>query len=338
MMSMKKFNLIYIVAFLIFILLAISIFMKIDNSVTFYGFAENKETEINMENPIEVIKIHVTTGQKVEKGDVLLDVLSSTLPIKISNTVYSIEELQTKYNLWKSDLDWRISQYNIELTNKTTQIQYEIDQLNAELDKNKKLAEQIKSISTTKKEEGSIKNPSYLRIQALNEELTNSKKIITTELNNLKSERFASNNPLLSRIKILEDELKHYNTKLENQTILAPSDGLIGNVHCKEDEKISSFNPLITFYEESPTMVIGYIHEDLLLKININDTIEVFSSSRPEIHNIGVVKNLGSRIVEIPPRIRKIKELKTFGREIIISIPPDNPFLQKEKVILTLNQ
>ncbi len=335
---MKKFNLIYIVAFLLFILLAISIFMKLDNSVTFYGFAENKETEINMENPIEIKKIHITTGQKVKKGDVLLDVVSSSLPIKISNAIYSIEELQTKYNLWKTDLDWRISQYTIELTNKTMQIQYEIDQLNAELEKNKKLIEQVKSISNGQKEKGSLKNPIHLKIKALNDELSNTKKIISTELNNLKSERFASNNPLLSRIKILEDELEYFKTKLERQTIFAPSDGLIGNVHCKEDEKIPSFNPLITFYEERPTLVIGYIHEELLLKVNIKDSIDVFSSSRPNIQKMGVVKNLGSRIVEIPPRIRKIKELKTFGREIIIEIPPENPFLQKEKVILTLKQ
>ena len=113
-------------------------------------------------------------------------------------------------------------------------------------------------------------------------------------------------------------------------------DGLIGNVHCKEGEKISSFGTLITFYEESPTLVVGYIHEELILKINIDDEIDIYSSSRPEIQNKGVVKTLGSRIVEIPPRLRKIKELKTFGREIIIEIPPDNPFLQKEKVILNL--
>ncbi len=81
---------------------------------------------------------------------------------------------------------------------------------------------------------------------------------------------------------------------------------------------------------------MGYIHEELILKININDSIDIFSSSRPDIQNKGIVKTLGSRIVEIPPRLRKIKELKTFGREIIIEIPPDNPFLQKEKVILNL--
>jgi multidrug efflux pump subunit AcrA (membrane-fusion protein) len=143
---MKKFNLIYIVAFTVLIVLLLSLTIKFDRSVTFYGFAENKETEISMENPVEVMKIYVTTGQKVEKGTVLLNVISSSLPIKISNTEYKIEELQTKYNLWKTDLDWKISQYTIELNEKTSSIQSQIDHLNAQLEQNKILAQNLKSI------------------------------------------------------------------------------------------------------------------------------------------------------------------------------------------------
>jgi HlyD family secretion protein len=331
---MNKFNLIYIIAFAIFLVLLASLTLKPQNTVTFYGFAQNKETEISLDNAVEVVNIHVTTGQKVEKGRVLLDVISSSLPVKISKTSYAIEELKSKYQLWKTDLDWRISQYQIELKEKTSKIQAQIDQLNAKLDQNKQLVNNLKSIK--KENKSSFKNPVYIKIEALKDELNYSKSLITTEIKSLKSKRFAINNPLLSKIKSLENELKYFQTKKQKQTILAPSDGLVGNIHCKEGEKKNSFAPLVSFYEESPSLVTGYLHEDLLLKININDTIEVLSGSRPEIQNIGIVKTLGSRIVEIPPRLRKIKDFKTYGREIIIDIPPNNPFLQKEKVVLNL--
>ena len=333
---MKKFNLIYFVAIMICILLLYSLFFKADNSVTFYGFAENKETEISMDNAIEVEEIFVTVGQKVEKGDSLLNVVSATLPLKISDTEYKIEELETKYNLWKSGLDWKISQYKIELNENTGKIQSQIDQLNAELENNKKLSKTIKSIDSDPNTNYEIVNPTLIKLEALNEALNHTKGIINTQINNLKSKRFADNNPLLSEIRALEVQLTHYQERKKEEVIIAPTNGLIGNVHCKEGEKISSFGALISFYEESPTLVLGYIHEELILKIKINDSIGIFSSSRPDIQNKGIVKTLGSRIVEIPPRLRKIKELKTFGREIIIEIPPDNPFLQKEKVILNL--
>ena len=335
---MKKFSLIHIVALLIGVILVISFSFKMNTTVTFYGFAENKETQINMENSVEVTKIHVTTGQKVKKGAVLLDVSSSILPVKINDAVYSIEELKTRYDMWKLDLDGRISEKTILLKERTSDIQAQINQQIAQLEKNKKLASNLKSIDLNNTEKSDIKSPILLRIDALKEELEYSKTSIATQINNLKNERYAANNPMLSRIKILEKELSYYTIKKEKETIVAPSDGLIGNIHCKEDEKIASFSPLVTFYEESPTLVVGYIHEDLLLKVNLQDEVTVFSTSRPDIQNTGIIKTLGSRIVEIPPRIRKIKELKTYGREVIIEIPPDNPFLQKEKVTLTLNQ
>ncbi len=333
---MKKFNLAYAVALVVLVTLFVSLTSKLDNSVTFYGFAENKETEINMENPIEVKKIHVTTGQKVKKGDILLDVLTSNLPIKMSNTNYKIEELQTTYQQWKSDLDWRISQYKIELNEKTSKIQSQIDQYNAQLYQNKKLTENMQSITVESKKQGAFQNPIQLKIKALKKELYFTRNIIKTEINNLKSERFADNNPTLSKIKGLEKEMEYYQNKEDKQTIVAPSDGLIGTIHCRKGEKISSFQTLITFYEESPTLVIGYIHEEHILKVNVNDTIKISSGTRNNIQNIGIVKTRGSRIVEIPPRLRKIKEFQTYGREIIIEIPPNNPFLQKEKVILNL--
>ena len=45
---------------------------------------------------------------------------------------------------------------------------------------------------------------------------------------------------------------------------------------------------------------------------------------------------MGSRIIEIPDRLRKNPTFKTYGREIQVEIPSDNQFLQKEKVILKL--
>lgn len=334
---MKKFNLAYGTAFVIIVILLSCMAFDMDDSVTFYGFAENKETEINMENPTEIKKIHVTTGQKVKKGEILMYVISSDLSVQLSTTNYQIEELQTKYQLWKSDLDWRISQYKLELNEKTSKIQAEIDQYNAQLEQNKRLVASMGNGSIPDPKANETANPIALRIKALTKERNYAYSIINTEISKLESERFASNNALLSQIKSLENELEHYENKKQSQTIVAPVDGLVGSIQCKEDENIPSFQTLITFYDESPTLVIGYIHEEHMLKVNVNDTISIFSTTRPGIENIGIVRTRGSRIIEIPMRLRKIKDFITYGREIIIEIPPDNPFLQKEKVTLNLS-
>ncbi len=106
----------------------------------------------------------------------------------------------------------------------------------------------------------------------------------------------------------------------------------------KEEIFSASFNTLITFYEENPTLVKAYVHENMILQVNEGDTLEVFSSLHPDHRCLGVVTGLGSRIVEIPERLRKLPEVKTYGREVLVSIPRDNHFLQKEKVVLDLNR
>ena len=62
----------------------------------------------------------------------------------------------------------------------------------------------------------------------------------------------------------LKNEIKYYETEKEQLAIRAPSDGLIGNINCKEGEHISAFTTLLDFYERHPTMVKGYVHESLI--------------------------------------------------------------------------
>jgi len=206
---MKKFNLAYGSAFAIIILLLVCMAFDMDDSVTFYGFAENKETEINMENPTEIKKIHVTTGQRVKKGEVLLDVISSDLSVQLSTTNYQIEELQTKYQLWKSDLDWRISQYKLELNEKTSKIQAEIDQYTAQLEQNKKLVASMGDGPSSNASSGSTSNPLDPRIRALTKESNYVYCIINPQISKLESECFASKNAQLPTRTKVENKLKH---------------------------------------------------------------------------------------------------------------------------------
>ena len=120
---MKKFSPLHIAAIIAGIILVASFSFRMNNTVVFYGFAENMETQINMDTPVEVSKIYVNTGQKVKKGDVLIDVFSSILPVKINNATYSIEELSTEYSIWKSDLDGRIAETGLLLNEKRNEIE-----------------------------------------------------------------------------------------------------------------------------------------------------------------------------------------------------------------------
>jgi multidrug resistance efflux pump len=114
--------------------------------------------------------------------------------------------------------------------------------------------------------------------------------------------------------------------------ILAPFDGLIGNINCKEKEFIPSQTTLVAFYESSPSSAIAYIHESLSVGINIGDSLIITSTLRPGRDLGGIIMGKGHRIVEIPERLRKIAEYKMYGMEVYIRLSAPNDLLQKEMI------
>lgn len=328
---MKKINIIYIVAIAVGILLwrISGNFQK--ESLIFYGFAENKETEINTEYPVEVKKIYVTTGQKVKAGMVLADTEQANLPKKREEAGFKIEELKAEKKQVTAELKGEIRQLKAQKRRRTGEIDSEIALLERKARQNRELLENVG---------GNATGESYIdaKIDALKLE----KSLVTTpidaEIDKLKAELKSAGNPQDARIRSLENEMDFYKNKTAKFALTAPSDGLIGNIHVKEAEFVPSFNTLITFYEENPTLVQGFVHESMILQVAIGDSLGVVSSLHPEASCRGIVTGLGSRIVEIPSRLRKIQEIKTYGREILIKIPRKNSFLQKEKVILKLEK
>ena len=92
---------------------------------------------------------------------------------------------------------------------------------------------------------------------------------IDLEIQNLKNELKTIGLPADIQIDKLKNEQAFYKKEEEQLSIYAPTDGLIGNVHYREGENVSSFNTLISFYERNPTLVKGFVHENLILQVNV---------------------------------------------------------------------
>ena len=328
---MKRINIIYIFAILVGLLLwqASGNFQR--ESLVFYGFAENKETEINAEYPVEVKKIYVTTGQKVTAGTILADTEQADLPKKQEEALFKIQELKAEKIEASSKIKAQISGIKARITMKKGEIDSEIALLRRKSEQNRKLLEDIGN-------SGEGESMTDVKIASLEKEKSLIITPLEVEIDRLKAELRASGIPRNAQIESLESEINFYKNKTEKFALTAPSDGLIGNIHVKEAEFVPSFQTLITFYEENPTLVQGFVHESMILKVAVGDSLDVISSLHAKASCRGVVTGLGSRIVEIPSRLRKMQEIKTYGREILIKIPRDNSFLQKEKVVLKLGE
>ncbi len=331
---MKKINFHFLSIFLIILSLVIFNLKYGNETFVFFGFAKNKETEIRLEHPVVVNKIYVTSGKKVTKGALLLKVTRSELKLEKSDIKHEIARLESEYQIWKTGLETMKSKLKAEKRAITNDINSQIRQFESGIEINKNLIKDLKSIRPAMDEEGL--SPNKIKIAGLKEELKLHLNSLNSEIYRLRKEIKAPKNPLKIQIAQLKEELEFNHQETEQLSIYAPSDGVVGSIFCKVGEQFSSFSNLITFYEENPNVIKGYVLETLMLHVKEGDSIWVNSAVNSLSTCRGKVIGLGSRVVEIPERLRKNPDFKTYGREIVIAIPLTNSFLQNEKVVLKI--
>lgn len=301
--------------------------------LTLYGFAETKETEINLNFSVMVDELYVLSGQSVKEGQILLRAKRLDSDIKFEDQEMKISEINAKKRIWRSEQEGKLKTLESSYLQKIGDVKAKIYAINNKLAQQKELYKGLDNIEAN--QELPANHPSKLRIAAYEEERRNIEKRYQLDLTNLQSIIAKGTKDDDETIKRLRAEYKHVQDNKEIVVdIVAPTDGLIGNVHCKEGEHITDYRTLISFYEPNPTLVKAYVHEDYLVKVDIGDEFKISSIKDATQTYTGKVVGLGSRIVEIPARMRKVPEFKTYGREVVIRLPAKSKFLQNEKLTL----
>lgn len=298
---------------------------------SFYGFAENKETEINFNYSVVIGDIKVRPGEFVKEGTPLIDLYRIKAKEVMADESYKIADLRAKETIWKTKMENDLKELGLKKKLEVDKITTAIQKIKEQIAFDQSLYKDLKTVQNSEKKYAPLSS----KIVALERELDFVESSYANQVKAIEVELSIGKNPYTIAVERLQAEQQFSEaTKKQFSQITAPTDGVIGNIHCKEAEHIPSYKTLVTFYEPNPTLVKGFVHEDLLLHVSLQDTFLIRSTKNPEMKCKGEVIGLGSRIVEIPERLRKIVGIKTYGREVLVAIPPYNQFLQKEKVIL----
>ncbi len=326
-------NPVYLFAVIVSVLIYRSLKEYQHAQVEFYGFAENKETDINLDYPVEIVRVLVVPGQFVQKGTPLAEVINARIQQGIEEDNLGIQVLAAKERIGQTEEAGRIEALELEKSNRLAAIQQKINQAKSELAYQTSLWEGLKTIQPTGLSDF---HPEKEKIRSLEMEYQQAMASYDQEIKSRKENAriqrglyFQESARIQSGIRLKEERLQHFQ-------ITAPHDGLVGNIKCREGEFFDAFVSLISFYEANPTQVKAFVHENQIIHVDLGDTFQVSSIKDNELRYRGVVIGLGSRIVEIPERMRKIPEIKSYGREVTIELPPDNALLQKEKVRLSI--
>lgn len=292
----------------------------------FYGYTENKETQLSVDFGAFVEKIFVLPGQVVKKGDVLLELNKSSFDKDIGSIDKSIEEINEKRQLNELEIRTAIQKIKTESSKKITQIE-----TNIKVEESKWQYDKEKIDPALRNDKSPIKHPSLDKVEQLKKEIEAEQKSSNLLIEAYESQLIKLRNASAEIDKLVLNK-KYLVKEKDKLKILAPLDGLIGNVNCKPGEYISSENTLISFYEQYPTAAIGFVHESLSLKVKTGDSLLLTSTLHPDQSIRGIITGKGHRIVEIPERMRKVPDYKTYGMEVYVSIDSKNNFLQKEMV------
>lgn len=329
---MGKINSLYLYVAILGVLLFVVFRPDFHKELSFYGFAESRITEINYNYAVVVDEILVKPGQKVKAGQVIMNLSRRKSKETLADQGFHIAQLKAEETLWRQKKESEIEELTMSHRARMAELEREIVSTEKELAYKKSLMEDLQSIDPI---ETSFK-PLQDILASYQQEKVDVSQMYEIKINGLTEELSLGKNPYSEQIKRHAAE-RQFDESQENIPIqvIAPSDGLIGNISCKEEEHIQAYSTLLTFYEPHSGIIEGYVHEDLTLQVEIGQQYTISSLKDETISFPGKVIGLGSRIVEIPSRLRKIEAIKAYGREVLIEISTDNSFLQSEKVSIT---
>ncbi len=282
---------------------------------SFLGFAENKQSDINSDQDMLVVRVHVALGDHVKKGDTLIYGFKPELDEEIRQADLSKDGLYARIDKEAEEVKAEISRLQNELEVRESALEAKIEQAREE-------SGFYSGLTGSKAD----KNP---EVASLEKELTSVRESYNRLMTRYRQLQ-KSPNPVQSQIRQADARKSYAEARKRGLVITAPFDGIIGNVAIREGENIKSFTPIVTMYEPTPPMVIGYISEKNTSGISVGDSVVITSLYHPDKTSSGIVMAIGHRIIEIPEKFRKVADVKTYGVEVYIRINSGNAFFQKE--------
>ena len=298
---------------------------------TFFGIAETEPRILNFDHDLSVREVFIKAGDKIKAGDTL--------------AIFHRAELDEN----------EFSQYREMITNETARaaeraiLEKEKEVVQARLNVDiRELAIDIKLLQTedsimmvyrgnlygqsTPVQNRVIKE----RIEGLQKQMEDLKHQAEEELLVLSAKISATDQIAAEKANKLKGQLTMIATERERLVLISPINGYVEDVYFSVNAMIPAHKDLVKINPDAPNKIIGFIHETNEVPLSIGSNVEMTSFNRPGIVSTGLIVGVNPKMTELTLRLRKFIDLRSWGREVYISIPDTNSFYISEKVNITL--
>lgn len=334
-MKKWRFNLLYLVFFGVLFGLVPMTRKLLTHPTEFYGIAENQVRNLNFQYSAEIVELPVVLGQKVDSGQLLARLYRMDLPMKVNEINYEQKELSAENAL----VVQRLNDELVTLGAKKTEIISAFETERKELETEASVRSKI--LAAVQKEESRDAASADVFQQKLHTlEANKNIQLQQTELEIKQIQKTLQQigNPVSNRLKKLDNDLDFLKIQEQSLELRSPVSGIIGQLDFQLGEKVAAYTSIMKIYGERPNVVTTYIADGHLVEMKMGDTLRIASINRPDYVLKGVVVGLGTRITMLPERLRKVPELKAWGREVQLKIPDQNELLQGERVKIMMPQ
>ncbi len=138
--------------------------------------------------------------------------------------------------------------------------------------------------------------------------------------------------PLQADIKNFEQQLKILTSREKGLYVFAETTGVVNQVNFRKGERVPPYAPIMTLSASSPSLVQAFIFESLHTSVKLGQKLKVVSLTDSKKTTEGIIISVGSRIIQMPARMERMRNIPMWGREVTIEISENNNFLLGEKV------
>ena len=322
----------YLTLLIISVILIFYAFIKKDSTLAIVAEVEPLKTAISFHKPVRVKALHVRPGERVKKGDLLIEIERPELMMDVQKITNQLQLLRTGSNKLGRELGLKKEIATIEHERILENINQKIDLLTERYMLDTALMRNISGIKSSQQESKMYR----LKLEALKAEQVLESKRYAAEISRYATLYRLENEALGLRRERLEQELAVLKTEQENLVQTAPFNGTIGSISVQLNELVPPYQTMISVYDENPDIIKAYMNERIDMNVNVGEKVMVESTNRTYAIE-GAIVEIGSRIVSYPKQMNPIDQQQMWGKEIFIEIPKKNNFLNGEKVFVVIS-
>lgn len=297
-------------------------------NTSFLGVSYSDAYTINSDRAATIIRTYVSPGETVSAGDTLITLYSPELELDIEKLRKELILMQSEIEEKNELLESELALFDSEKQQSTQSFNAEINQLAQRLALQKQLVGIESALGDSDQN-----NELELQIESLKQQLSLELQAIEIRVNDVNQEHLFDVSQIRARQELARQELQWKERMVDNLTRVAQADGVVERVYVKPQEQVDSFTPLLTLNPRHPTSIVGYLVGQKDRNKELGDTVLVRSSEQSSLISSGVITGFGS-VVALPNILQNSSSITTFGLEIFIEIPEDNPLPVGEKVII----